>query len=148
MSQMTLIQGFVRAGHICEQVWQFICNVKKSDCFTEENVAENMDNIRDHWNKVNSKSYKQTFIEKRTPYCMHKWSFNEWVWCGFLSCHIVYEANNECLWVQWYKYFHEVKDEMFHSSKRSQVEWYISSSTKWKYLFHCTNKKTFIICFI
>ena len=57
-------------------------------------------------------------------------------------------TNNECLWVQWYKYFHEVKDEMFHSTRRSQVEWNISSFTEWKYLFHCTNEKTFIICFI
>ena len=57
-------------------------------------------------------------------------------------------TNNECLWVQWYKYFHEVKDEMFHSTRRRRVEWNISSFTEWKYLFHCTNEKTFIICFI
>ena len=25
--------------------------------------------------------------------------------------------------MQWYKYFHEVKDEMFHSTRRSRVEW-------------------------
>ena len=57
-------------------------------CFTEENVAKNMDNIRDRWNEVNSKSLhvdKQTFIEKITPYCMHKWSFKEWMWCWFLE---------------------------------------------------------------
>ena len=41
-----------------------------------------------------------------------------------------WDKNNECLWVQWYKYFHEVKDEMFHSMMRSQVEWYISSFCK------------------
>ena len=28
------------------------------------------------------------------------------------------------------------------------VEWYISSFTEWKYLFHCMNEKTFIICLI
>ena len=61
---------------------------------------------------------------------------------------VTYYTNNECLWVQWYKYFHEVKDEMFHSTRRSRVEWTISSFTEWKYLFHCTNEKTFIICFI
>ena len=32
-------------------------------------------------------------------------------------------TNNECLWVQWYKYFHEVKDEMSHSTRWSRVEW-------------------------
>ena len=41
-----------------------------------------------------------------------------------------WDKNNESLWVQWYKYFHEVKDEMFHSMRRSQVEWYISSFCK------------------
>ena len=25
-------------------------------------------------------------------------------------------TDNECLCVQWYKYFHDVKDEMFHST--------------------------------
>ena len=56
--------------------------------FTEENVAKNMDNIRDCWNEVNGKSLlvdKQTFIEQITPYCMHKWSFKEWMWCRFLT---------------------------------------------------------------
>ena len=52
-----------------------------------------------------------------------------------------YYTNNECLWLQWYKYFHEVKDEMFHSTRRSRVEWNISSFTEWKYLFHCTSEK-------
>ena len=54
----------------------------------KENVAKNMDNIRDRWNEVNGKSLyvdKQTFIEKITPYCMHKWSFKEWMWCRFLK---------------------------------------------------------------
>ena len=67
---------------------------------------------------------------------------------GVSHVYICWYTNNECLWVQWYKYFHEVKDEMFHSTRRSRVEWNISSFTKWKYLFHCTNEKTFIICFI
>ena len=49
-----------------------------------------------------------------------------------------YYTNNECLWVQWCKYFHEAWGE---------VEWYISFFTEWKYLFHCTNEKTFNICF-
>ena len=43
-------------------------------CFTEENVAKNMDNIRDRWNEVNRKSLhvdKQMFIEQITPYCLH-----------------------------------------------------------------------------
>ena len=30
---------------------------------------------------------------------------------------------------------------MFHSTRRSRVEWNISSFTSWKYLFHCTNEK-------
>ena len=33
---------------------------------------------------------------------------------------------------------------MFHSMRRSRVEWNISCFTDWKYLFHCTNEKTFI----
>ena len=41
----------------------------------------------------------------------------------------LYYTNNECLCVQLYKYFHEVKDEMFHSTRRSEVEWKISSFT-------------------
>ena len=72
---------------ICEHVWQFICNVHRNGSFTEENVTKNMDNIMDRWNEVNSKSLyvdKQRFIEKVTPYCMHKWSYKEKVWCWFL----------------------------------------------------------------
>ena len=47
-----------------------------------------MDNIRDRWNEVNGKSLhvdKQMFIEQITPYCMHKGSFKEWMWCWFLK---------------------------------------------------------------
>ena len=39
-------------------------------------------------------------------------------------------TNNGCLWVQWYKYFHEVKDEMFHSTRPSWVGWSILSFTE------------------
>ena len=45
---------------------------------------------------------------------------------AWLRCNTI---NYECLWVQWYKYFHEVRDEMFHSTNQM------------KYLFHYTNKK-------
>ena len=86
--------------------------------FIEENVAKNMDNIRDRWNEVNGKSLhvdKQTFIEKITPYCMHKWSFKEWMWCWFLklsnsilavlggniACYCCYIANQTgCSWTR------------------------------------------------
>ena len=43
--------------------------------------------------------------------------------------------------MQWYEYFHEVKDGMFHSTRRSRVEWNIASFTEWKYSYHCTNIK-------
>ena len=65
-----------------------LCNVNKNGMLYRRNVAKNMDNIRDRWNEVNGKSLhvdKQTFIEKITPYCMHKWSFKEWMWCRFLK---------------------------------------------------------------
>ena len=50
-------------------------------------------------------------------------------------------TNNEWLWVQWYRYFHEVKDRMFYSTRRSQVEKKISSFTEWKYMYHRTNER-------
>ena len=34
------------------------------------------------------------------------------------SCHIK-QILNVFSFVQWYKYFHEVKDEMFHSTRRT-----------------------------
>ena len=42
------------------------------------------------------------------------------------------------------KYFHSVKDEMFHSHRWMEN---ISSFTEWKYLYHCT-QKTVIICIL
>ena len=33
-----------------------------------------------------------------------------------------YYTNNEWLWVQWYRYFHEVRDGMFYSTRQSRVE--------------------------
>ena len=33
---------------------------------------------------------------------------------------------------------------MFHSTRCSRVDWNISSFTEWKYLFQCTNEKTYI----
>ena len=42
--------------------------------------------------------------------------------------------------MQWNKYFHSVKDEMYLSSRLRLVEWNISSFTSWKYLYHCTHK--------
>ena len=47
--------------------------------------------------------------------------------------------------MQWYKYFYEVKDEMFHSTRRSRLEKYISSFTEFV-PFH--KWETFIICSI
>ena len=49
--------------------------------------------------------------------------------------------------MQWYKCFNLVKDEMFHSTRQSRVEWNISSFTEWKYLFHCTNDKHSLFAF-
>ena len=57
--------------------------------------------------------------------------------------------------MQWYKYFHEVKDEMFHSTRRSRVEWYtfhlspnenicsIARMRNIHYLFYITCTKRF-----
>ena len=42
--------------------------------------------------------------------------------------------------VQWNKYLHSVKDEMFHSTRLHLFEWNISSFTLWKYLYHCFHK--------
>ena len=53
----------------------------------------------------------------------------------------VYECNGTNIFM-WWKMF------MFPSTWWSRIEWYISSFTSWKYLFHCTNEKTLIICFI
>ena len=39
------------------------------------------------------------------------------------SVHVLYCANNQCLWVRWYRYFYEVNDWMFYSTRRSQVEY-------------------------
>ena len=63
-------------------------------CFTEENVAKNMDNIKDRWNEVNGKSLhvdKQMFIEQISPYCMHKYGVSKSE-CDVdsLNCQIVY----------------------------------------------------------
>ena len=72
----------------------------------------------------------------------------QWVpdvkWQG--SILVLYKTNNECFsFVQWNKYFHLVKDEMFHSTRRSRVEWNISSFTSWKYLYHCTHKHSLFV---
>ena len=46
--------------------------------------------------------------------------------CLFFLMFLCY-ANNECLWVQWYKYFHDVKDEgaklsgIFHLSPNENI---------------------------
>ena len=47
--------------------------------------------------------------------------------------------------VQWNKYFHSVKDEMFRSTRLRLVEWNISSFTSWKYLYHCTHKHSLFV---
>ena len=47
--------------------------------------------------------------------------------------------------VQWNKYFHSVKDELFHSTRFRLVEWNISSFTSWKYLYHCTHKHSLFV---
>ena len=48
------------------------------------------------------------------------------------DCISILYRNREWLQVQWYRYFHEAKDEMFFSTRRSQVEQNISSITEWK----------------
>ena len=47
--------------------------------------------------------------------------------------------------VQWNKYFHSVKDEMYHSTRLRLVEWNILSFTSWKYLYHCTHKHSLFV---
>ena len=47
--------------------------------------------------------------------------------------------------MRWFKLFHSMKDETFHSTRWSWVKWYISSFTEWKYLFPLHECKTFII---
>ena len=46
---------------------------------------------------------------------------------------------------QWNKYFHSVKNEMYHSNRLRLVEWNISSFTSWKYLYHCTHKHSLFV---
>ena len=67
---------------------------------------------------------------------------------GAYTCQCKWYTNNECLWVEWYKYFHEVKDEMFHLTRQSRVEWYIPCFTEWKYLFHSTNKNIHYLFYV
>ena len=50
--------------------------------------------------------------------------------------------------VQWNKYFHSVKDEMYHSTRFRLVEWNISSFTSWKYLYHCTHKHSLFVYYL
>ena len=50
-------------------------------------------------------------------------------------------THNECLWVQWCEYVHELKDGMFYSTRRSRVEWNIPAFNEWTYSHHCTNEK-------
>ena len=51
--------------------------------------------------------------------------------------------------MQWNKYFHSEKDEMYHSTWLHLVEWNISSFTSWTYLYHCTHKHSlFVYCYI
>ena len=47
--------------------------------------------------------------------------------------------------VQWNKYFHSVKDELYHWTRLRLVEWNISSFTSWKYLYHCTHKHSLFV---
>ena len=49
-------------------------------------------------------------------------------------------TNNECLWVQWFKYFHEMKDEMLNGTFHLSPNENICSIARMK--------KTFIIYFI
>ena len=61
----------------------------------------------------------------------------------------LYKTNNECFsFVQWNKYFNSMKDEMYHSTRLSLVEWNISSFTSWKYLYHCTHKHSLFVYYI
>ena len=43
------------------------------------------------------------------------------------------------------KYFHSVKDEMYHSNLLRLIEWNNSSFTLWKYLYHCTHKHSLFV---
>ena len=52
-----------------------------------------------------------------------------------------WNTHNECLWVQWCEYVHELKDGMFYSTRRSRVEWNIPAFNEWTYSHHCTNEK-------
>ena len=57
----------------------------------------------------------------------------------------IQQVMNVFSFVQWYKYFHSVKDEMHHSTRPRLVEWNISSFTSWKYLYHCTHKHSLFV---
>ena len=52
------------------------------------------------------------------------------IWLQCLSCYIK-QIMNVFAFVQWNKYFHSVKDEMFHSTRLRLDEWNISSLTSW-----------------
>ena len=54
-----------------------------------------------------------------------------------------YYTNNECLWVQWYEHFHEVKDEMFHSPNENICS--IARMRNIHYLFYITCTKIQIL---
>ena len=41
---------------------------------------------------------------------------------GPVAIIMAFYTNNEWLWVQWYRYFHEVRDGMFYSTRQSRVE--------------------------
>ena len=47
--------------------------------------------------------------------------------------------------VQWNKYFHSVKDEMYYSTRLCLVECKISFFASWKYLYHCTQKHSLFV---
>ena len=64
-----------------------------------------------------------------------------------LCIYMLYKTNNVFSFVQWDKYFHSVKDEMYHSTRLRLVEWSISSFTSWKYLYHCTHKHSLFVSY-
>ena len=64
-----------------------------------------------------------------------------WHACTSIQIMNVYECNGKNIFMRW-------KIECSIQRSVSWVEWNIQSFTEWKYSFHCTNEKTFIICFI
>ena len=89
----------------------------------------------------------------------HAVTITKWIWLYMVNCvlpkKIYLRVNIKQImngvfcfvfsFVQWNKYFHKVKDEIFHSTQLCLIERNISSFTCWKYLYHCTHKHSLFV---